>query len=52
MLDQIINFLKFLFDLFNKLPEETKDNVKRKTAEKFEKVFRDFYRSESKGEAT
>lgn len=49
MLDAIINFLKALFTIYNSLPDEHKDTIKKKCGEAFDPVFRDFYRSETEG---
>lgn len=45
MLDEILNFLKFLFGLYDAMPEDLKDKFKEKAADGFDGKFRDFFRA-------
>jgi hypothetical protein len=43
MLEQLLAFFKFLFDLFNSLPQENKDKVKEAVVRAFEELFGTFF---------
>ncbi len=47
MLDILWGILKFLFSLFNALPEEAKENVFKEVQDEFEPLFREFFRANS-----
>lgn len=47
MLDVILKIFKFLFDLYNAIPDDLKKEFKEKAADGFEAKFRDFYRKTS-----
>lgn len=49
MWDAVLSFFKFLFDLFNALPDDAKAAAKEKVADGFENLFREYFRAESGG---
>jgi hypothetical protein len=49
MLDTIFKFLKFLWDLWNSLPDDVKNAAKQTVGDSFEGQFRDFYRANEAG---
>lgn len=49
MLEAFLNFLKFLWDLWNMLPDDVKTAAKGKVADGFDGQFREYYRANEAG---
>lgn len=49
MLEGVLKFFKLLFDFWQVLPSESKEDVKKILTEGFESLFRNYYRAETKG---
>lgn len=49
MFDVLIKIFKFLYAMFNALPEETQDKVKDCIYDIFDDLLREFFRSQQEG---